>query len=178
MPFFCRKKKHSTSNSAPANRLASQPINPWSAHHTPRFERSQSPFLRNSLALSTTATIAGELFLFGGHVHSSKSASNDLYAISTWDFSTTLLQTSGDVPSPRCAYGAVFTSTNLLIWGGLAFSNQNGQWQEGYDDSLYLLNFGTSDGTSVLLMSKPTSVDQNLFHSSIAKVNPCCGQWP
>jgi hypothetical protein len=65
--------------------------------------------------------------------------------ISTRDFSTTLLQTSGDVPSPRLGHRAVLTSTTLLIWGGRTdFSDQNAQ-NPSNDDSFYLLNLGTSD---------------------------------
>ena len=82
----------------------SQPTCSWSAHTSPH-EQSPSPFLRHSHALTTTATATGELFLFGGFVHSSESASNDLYMISTRDFSATLLKTSGDVPDPRYAHG-------------------------------------------------------------------------
>ena len=74
-------------------------------------------------------------------------ASNDLYV-----FSTTLLQTSGEVPSPRVAHGAALTSANALIWGGITnFSNQNVVNQR-QDDSLYLLNLGTS----YLLMARRT----------------------
>jgi hypothetical protein len=121
-----------------------QPVCPWSAH-APPFGGSPSPFLRNALALSTSATAAGELFLFGGYVQKSRSPSNDLYVFSTRDYSTTLLQTSGDIPSPRFAHRAVLTSTTLLIWGGTTdFSDQNAENQSD-DDSFYLLNLGTSD---------------------------------
>ena len=117
----------------------------WSAH-APRLQVGQppSPFLRQFHALSTSATATGELFLFGGYVHKSWSPNNDLYAISTRDFSTTLLQTSGDVPSPRYGHHAVLTSTTLLIWGGRTdFRDQNAQNQNN-DDSFYLLNLRTS----------------------------------
>jgi hypothetical protein len=179
-----RKKKHSeaSSASAPASRLPlsqvaqqlqsptnsqshlqspqekqqSRPVCPWSAH-APPFGQSPSPFLRHFHAHSTSANAAGELFLFGGYVHRSRSPSNDLYVISTRDFSTTLLQTSGDVPSPRYGHRAVLTSTTLLIWGGsVDFSYQNAQNQNN-DDSFYLLNLGTSD----LLMSRPAPADQS-----------------
>jgi hypothetical protein len=40
------------------------------------------------------------LFLFGGYAHASETPNNNLYVMSTRDFSSTLLQTSGDVPSP------------------------------------------------------------------------------
>jgi len=161
-----RKKKHSPSNSAPANRLDSQsqasqqpqfpttsqsqslqqtpqspPVCPWSAH-APPFGQSPSPFLRDGHILSTNATAAGQLFLFGGYVPGFGSLSNDLYVFSTRDFSATLLQTSGDIPSPRYGHRAVLTSTILFIWGGM--TNQNAQYQCD-DDSLYLLNLGTSD---------------------------------
>jgi len=152
----------------------SQPIYPWSAH-TPPLGQSPSPFTRHSHALSTTATAAGELFLFGGDVNNSWSGSNDLYMISTRDFSTTLLKTSGDVPNPRFGHRAAFTSTTLLIWGGRVTSVTGIRRKKkyGFDDSLYLLNLGTSD----LFMSRPTPADHNFFHSSIARVDPRRGQW-
>jgi hypothetical protein len=147
-----RKSKHSPSNSAPGldsqSQTSHQPqfptesqsqSHPWSAH-TPPSGQWPSPFPRRLHALSTTATAAGELFLFGGKTHDR--IRNDLYIISTRDFSTTLLQTSGDVPNPRYAHRAVLTSTILLIWGGM--TNQNAQYQSD-DDSFYLLNLGTSD---------------------------------
>jgi hypothetical protein len=85
------------------------------------------------------------LFLFGGITTPSRVVCNDLYVISTRDFSTTLLQTSGDVPNPRYGHRAVLTSTTLLIWGGTAdFSDQDAQDQRD-DDSFYLLNLGTPD---------------------------------
>jgi len=73
--------------------------------------------------------------------------------ISTRDFSTTLLRTSGEVPAPRYAHGAALTSSTLLIYGGMGDSD--------YDvlihDSLYLLNLGTSD----FLMSSLVPVDHS-----------------
>jgi hypothetical protein len=166
------KKKQSPSNSAPANGLASQsqasqeqqfptnsqlqshsqspqqsqPLYPWSAH-SPLFGQSPSPFPRYYNSLSTTVTAAGELFLFGGRTYDRRrNLRNDLYVISTRDFSTTLLKTSGDVPDPRLGHRAVLTSHNtLLIWGGRTyFSDETAQNQRN-DDSFYLLNLGTSD---------------------------------
>ena len=153
MSFF-RKKKYSPPYSAPTNRLDSQSqasqqpsqspqqtqLYPWSAH-TPQSGQSPSPFPRHLHALSTTATAAGELFLFGGIAHDRDGGhiGNDLYVISTRDFSTTLLQANGDVPGPRCAHHAVLTGTLLLIWGGSTDSTEQND-----DDSFYLLNLGTS----------------------------------
>jgi hypothetical protein len=170
MSIFSWKKKHFPSNLAPANGLASQSqtgqllpfptisqsqshsqspqptqqsqsLYPWSTH-TPPSGQWPSPFPRCFHALSTAATAAGELFLFGGSTHGR--IHNDLYMISTRDFSTTLLNTSGDIPSPRYAHDAVLTSTTFLIWGGRTeFSDQNAQNQSN-DDSFYLFDLGTS----------------------------------
>ena len=156
MSFFRKKKKLPSTNTPPANRLASQstqqpqPVCIWSAHR-PQSEPSPSPFPRHSHTLTATATAAGELFLFGGAVNSR--TSSDLYVISTRDFSTTLLQTSGEVPAPRFAHGAAPTSTTLLICGGIDVRCLD----ELNHDSLYLLDFGTLE----LLMSSQTAVDHS-----------------
>jgi hypothetical protein len=123
---------------SPQEKQKSQPVGPWSAHSIPPSRQWPSPFPRNRHAVSTTATAAGELFLFGG-ISNSRSR-NDLHVISTRDFSTTLLQTSGDGPSPRYGHCAIFTNTILLIWGGTNYENV-----QHSDDSFYLLNLGTSD---------------------------------
>jgi len=144
MPFFSRK-------SLPLDPPASPPIIcVWSAH-APQSGPSPFPFPRDGHTLTATATAAGVLFLFGGLVNGC--ASNDLYVFSTRDFSTTLLQTSGEDPSPRYAHGAaLIDTTTLLICGGQPnFGNENVL----NHDSLCLLNLGTLD----LLMSSPTPAD-------------------
>jgi hypothetical protein len=151
---FSPKELHFQVSPPPANGLASQstqqprPVCSWSAH-APQSGSSPLPFPRSGHTLTATATAAGELFLFGGWVHDC--ASSDLYVFSTRDFSTTLLQTSGEVPTPHAAYGAALIGTTLLICGGTNFSDQNVL----NHDSPYLLNLGTS----VLLMSSPASAD-------------------
>ena len=135
-------------NSPPSGGLASQStqqpwlVCTWSAHAP----LSGLPFPRNGHTLTATATVtaASELFLFGGYVHGC--ASSDLYVFSTRDFSTTLWQTSGEVPTPRAAHGAALIGTTLLICGG----KTNGKTDSGDQnvlnhDALYLLNLGTSD---------------------------------
>jgi Galactose oxidase, central domain len=134
MSFFSREKQHPG-------------VCTWSAH-VPQTGLSLSPFPRRGHTLTATATAAGELFLFGGYAHGC--ASSDLYAFSTRDFSTTLLQTSGDVPNPRYAHGTALIGTTLLICGGKTNYVPN-------HDSLYLLNLGTSN----LLMSSPTPADHS-----------------
>jgi hypothetical protein len=165
--FPSRKKKHFPSDAVPANGPASQshsqqlpfhtrsqsqslqqkqqsqPVYPWSAQATPSGS-SLLPSPQEAHTLSTTTTTTRELFLFGGFVHKTKSPSDVLYVISTRDFSATLLQTTGDIPSPRSAHAALLTGTTLLIWGGTDFSGLKTQEQSN-DDSFYLLNLGTSD---------------------------------
>ena len=87
-----------------------------------------------------TATATGELFLFGGV--SRYYANSDLYVFSTRDFSTTLLETSGEVPTRRRAHSAALTDTTLLICGGKAGTMDGNELN---DDSLYLFNLGTSN---------------------------------
>lgn len=188
---FSRKKKLTPSNSLPTNGHASQstqqqlprhqpfrynsqstsqsrqqnqqpqPVCIWSAHASP-LGPSPSPFPRSSHALTANATAAGELFLFGGYAQGS--ARNDLYMFSTWDFSTTLLQTIGEVPSPRTSHGAVLASNNLLIWSGITNFKDRNVPNQRQDNSLYVLDLGTS----YLLMSRPTPPDQSFLCSSIA----------
>src|SRR6267154_1467039 len=120
MSFFSRKKH--PSNHPPANGPASQstqqprPVCTWSAH-APQCGSSPSPFPRSSHTLTTTAATAGEFFLFGGFGFVA-GASSDLYVFSTRDFSTTLLQTSGEVPTPRGAHAAALIDDTHLICGG------------------------------------------------------------
>src|SRR6266478_274678 len=129
MPFFSRKKD-SPSNSAPSH---SQPVYPWSAHPLTLVGHSPSPFPRYRPSLSTTATATGELFLFGGVAR--YSYRNDLYVFSTRDFSTTLLLTSGEIPSPRWGQSAALTSTHFLVWGG-SMEDEDVQ-NPVHDDSLH-----------------------------------------
>jgi Galactose oxidase, central domain len=126
MPFFSRKKQQPG------------PVCTWFAYDY-QSGASPSPFPRDKHTLTATATAAGELFLFGGREFSPVSASSDLYVFSTRDFSTTLLQTSGEVPAPRFGHGAALIGTTLLICGGYGDHNTLNH------DSVYLLNLGTSD---------------------------------
>ncbi|KAF8492356.1 hypothetical protein F5888DRAFT_1619157, partial [Russula emetica] len=131
-----------------------RPVCTWSAH-APQSGPSTSTLPRYYHAVSSTPTAAGELFLFGGYVH--YASGDDLHIISTRDFSTTLLQTSGEVPSPRGAHGAALTSTDLLIRGGKMSSSNRNVLNQPFDDSLCLLNLGIS----YLLMSRPIPADQS-----------------
>jgi hypothetical protein len=91
-----------------------------------------------------------ELIFFGGFEN--VFPNSDVYVFSTRDFSTTHLQTSGEVPTPRYAHCAALIGTTLLICGGRA-----GDGRELNHDSLYLLNLGTSDP----FMSSPSPADHS-----------------
>ena len=140
---------------SPQQNKQSQGIYPWSVRHlnplppdllskdAPPSGPSPSPFPRYGHALPATANAAGELFLFGGLVHGS--VTNDLYVFSTGDLSATLLQVSGDIPSPRVGHAGAFINSVFLIWGGDTNVSQLEVLSEPCDDSLYLLNLGTLD---------------------------------
>ena len=138
MSFFSRKKP-------PASGLASHWQQPWLvctwSAHAPLSGLSGSPLPRSSHTVTTTATTASKLFLFGGNDIDGR-ASSDVYVFSTRDFSATLLHTRGDIPARRFGHSAALTSTTLLILGGASNSDVKNALNH---DSLYLLNLGTSD---------------------------------
>ena len=96
-----------------------------------------------------------------------ESARNDLYMFSTRDLSATLLQTSGEIPSPRVGHASALVSSVLLVWGG--DTNTGGQVvpNERQDDSLYLLNLGPSVVCSIAC---PELI--SLYFTSFARVDP------
>jgi hypothetical protein len=96
-----------------------------------------------------------------------ESARNDLYMFSTRDLSATLLQTSGEIPSPRVGHASALVSSVLLVWGG--DTNTGGQVvpNERQDDSLYLLNLGLSI-VCYLKCAELISV----YCTSLARVDP------
>lgn len=167
----------------PPQQQQPRPVYPWTARrlnllpptflskNAPPSGPSPSPFPRYGHALPASATPAGELFLFGGLVHDS--ARNDLYVFSTRDLSATLLQTSGEIPSPRVGHAGALVSSVFLIWGGDTNTGGQDAPSEPQDDSLYLLNLGTSN---LLIFLAPA--DKSLLHSSITRVDPRRGQWP
>jgi hypothetical protein len=121
MSFSSRKKL--PFNSPPDDGLASQsaeqpqPVCTCSAH-APQCGQSPSPFPRECHTLTATATATGEVFLFGGFTGHSYHTSSDVYVFSTRDFSATLVQTSGEAPTPRAGHVAALIGTTLLICGG------------------------------------------------------------
>jgi hypothetical protein len=140
MPFFQKIFQKISSNQQP------KLVCTWSEPQS-----GSSPSLRRRWhTLTATANAASELLLFGGLGDSG--ANSDVYVFSTRDFSPTLLQTSGEVPTPRWAHCAALIGTKILICGGVASGGR-----ELNHDSLYLLNLGTSDP----FMSSPSPADHS-----------------
>src|SRR6266852_7738003 len=159
---------------SPQQHQQSQDIYPWSVRHLSLFPvnllrisknappsgPSPSPFPRYCPALPAAATAAGEWFLFGGLVH--ESGSNYLYVFATGptgDLSATLLQTGGDVPSPRVGHAGALVNDFLLIWGGDTNVARLEVPNEPCDDSLYRFDLGTLG----LFLSRQTPVDENFL---------------
>ncbi|KAJ8487995.1 hypothetical protein ONZ45_g14121 [Pleurotus djamor] len=140
---------------------SSRPAYPWSARRlqlpppvvlnrpglNPPTSPSPSPFPRYGHALPATATTGGDLFLFGGLVH--ELPRNDLYLFSTTNLSATLLQTGGEIPSPRVGHASALVSSVLIVWGGDTKADPKSKPTDPQDDGLYLLNINTREWTKV-----------------------------
>jgi hypothetical protein len=57
----------------------------------------------------------------------------------TRDNSATLIQTGGEVPSPRVGHASAIVSNVLIVWGGDTQSDPQSRTDK-QDDGLYLLN--------------------------------------
>ncbi|KAF8632976.1 hypothetical protein AX15_001573 [Amanita polypyramis BW_CC] len=107
---------------------------------------SPSPFPRYGHSLPAIATANGDLYIFGGLVRDT--AHNDLYLFSTRDNSATLLQTAGEIPSPRVGHASALVSSVLIVWGGDTKADTKARATEE-DDGLYLLNLVSKEWTRV-----------------------------
>jgi len=67
-------------------------------------------------------------------------ACNDLYVFSTRDNSAVLVQTGGEIPSPRVGHASALVSNVLIVWGG--DTKTDPKLKDKQDDGLYLLNLG------------------------------------
>jgi Galactose oxidase, central domain len=133
---------------------------------------SPSPFPRYGHALPATGTSSGELFLFGGLVR--ETARNDLYLFSTRDLSATLLQTGGELPSPRVGHASALVSSVLIVWGGDTKTDPKSKPTDNQDDGLYLLNLG------VYLILLESFRHQNWLievTNSFSRVDSCSSIW-
>ncbi|KAI9060535.1 hypothetical protein FKP32DRAFT_1595287 [Trametes sanguinea] len=113
----------------------------------PPLTPSPSPFPRYGHALPVNATSSGELFLFGGLVRDT--VRNDLYLISVRDLSATLLQTTGEIPSPRVGHASALVGSVLIVWGGDTKTSSKSKPGDKQDDGLYLLNLVSREWTRV-----------------------------
>ncbi|KAH7930536.1 hypothetical protein BV22DRAFT_1043119 [Leucogyrophana mollusca] len=134
-----------------------RPAHPWSARRlllpppatipkpgvAPPTSPSPPPFPRYGHALPATATANGDLYLFGGLVR--ETACNDLYVFSTRDLSATLVQTAGEIPSPRVGHASALAGSVLIVWGGDTKTKPT----DKQDDGLYLLNLESREWTRV-----------------------------
>jgi hypothetical protein len=90
---------------------------------------SPSPLPRIGFALC--ANSSGDLYLFGGGRTATVNR-NDLYLYSTFENTATLLETSGDIPSPRYRPASAMYGGDLIVWGGRSGTE--------HDDNLYMLD--------------------------------------
>lgn len=74
---------------------------------------------------------------------------NDVYLISTRELSATMLQTTGEIPSPRVGHASALVGSVLIVWGGDTKSNNKPKTGDPHDDGLYLLNLSSREWTRV-----------------------------
>jgi hypothetical protein len=95
---------------------------------------SPSPLPRFGFALCANSN--GDLYLFGGGRISAArdyDSQNDLYLYSTAENTATLIETSGDIPSPRYRPASAMYGSDLIVWGGRSGTAE-------HDDNLYMLD--------------------------------------
>lgn len=125
---------------------------------------SPPPFPRYGHSVNSLANgSSGDLYIFGGLVNDR--ACNDLYVLQCAPNSNSsiqaarergetklpvagsvnvgLVETKGEVPSPRLGHASVGVGNVLIIWGGDTNSDSDDS-QEPNDDALYLLNLSAS----------------------------------
>ncbi|KAK0208871.1 hypothetical protein DFS33DRAFT_1380357 [Desarmillaria ectypa] len=146
-----------------------RPSFPWSAKRlalappivfnkpgiAPPTSLSPSPFPRYGHALPTTSTSNGDLYLFGGLVR--ETPKNDLYFFNTRDYVASLVQTEGDIPSPRVGHASAIISNVLIVWGGDTKTDVRARYSDRQDDGLYLFNLVSRKWT-LLTMQGPAPV--------------------
>ena len=179
----------------------SQVVYPWSQRqltvNAPRFldanrqappgTLSPSPFPRYGLAANSTASPAGEVYLFGGLVR--ESVKNDLYTVHVdrvtqppavaatggqpgsspvqGGVSATLVQTTGDIPPPRVGHATVLVSNVLILWGG----DTKVRADDKQDEGLYLLNLSTREWTRVVpTIERPNSCPMGRYGHTVSIV--------
>ena len=51
-----------------------------------------------------------------------------------------MLQTTGEIPTPRVGHASALVGSVLIVWGGDTKSNNKSNPGDSLDDGLYLLN--------------------------------------
>lgn len=115
--------------------------------------RSPSPFPRSGHALAATPVGKGDLLFFGGYVNGFPT--NDLYMFTGRHCTTALVETTGDIPTPRSGSASALFGAVLFVWGGdTRPALQSGRRRRRYsgipdnnienilDQDLYCLNIG------------------------------------
>jgi hypothetical protein len=142
---------------------------------------SPSPFPRYGHAMPTIATASGDVYLFGGLVR--ETVRNDLYQFNSRDLSAKLVQTGGEIPSPRVGHAAAVVSSVLIVWGGDTKTDGNSRPGDKQDDGLYLLNLGMPIFAPHILRSHLIHVSNSLKRMdasgglqcrSYRALRPCC----
>ncbi|KAF9076091.1 hypothetical protein BDP27DRAFT_1284823 [Rhodocollybia butyracea] len=160
MPANQAQQRPQNSSGPQPSQASRPPSYPWSARRlvlpppvvlnkpgvVPPTNPSPPPFPRYGHALPATATSAGELYLFGGLVR--EAARNDLYLVHARELSATLIQTGGEIPSPRVGHASAIVSNVLIVWGGDTKTDPKMR-QDKQDDGLYLLNLVSREWTRV-----------------------------
>ncbi|CAD6927358.1 unnamed protein product, partial [Tilletia controversa] len=132
---------------------------------------SPSPFPRYGLAVNSTASASGEVYLFGGLVR--ELVKNDLYTLrldsasannSSAAVSAELVQTTGEIPPPRVGHATVLVSNVLILWGGDTKVNA----EDTQDAGLYLLNLNTREWTRVKAGTELTASSSSSTTASLA----------
>ncbi len=76
---------------------------------------------------------------------------NDVFALSVQDnYAVRLLETFGDIPSPRFGHACVVVGNAVIVWGGDTRTGHETESVCSLDSSLYVLNVGLSLETSLV----------------------------
>jgi Galactose oxidase, central domain len=124
--------------------------------------------------MSTTTEASDNLFLFGGLV--GETLRNDTYSFSTRYLSATLLQTTGEPPTPRVGHASALYGNVLVVWGGDTNINPNLVPDElntaKADNALYLLDLSVSQSSTIIFLLSPSTKKLTREWTRITTIGP------
>lgn len=126
------------------------------------FALSSSPFPRHGHSVAVKGMAAAEeVYLFGGVANGE--LRNDVFLLPGSNMSASLVQTAGDVPSPRYGHTSGMIGSVMVVWYGsnLATTRVEGE----LDNGLYLLNLGRH----IDLHTGHSSVLMEIYRSLVTK---------